>query len=109
MSVNCPCPFPDEEEDFRREEEEPREPVSRRHRHDADDERHDRKRHAEKLDDVCALGPEEKAVVRAAFDRLGLTARSYTRLLKIARTIADLDGSGSIRKQHLAEALRFRG
>ncbi|MBQ5973603.1 MAG: YifB family Mg chelatase-like AAA ATPase [Oscillospiraceae bacterium] len=64
---------------------------------------------AEKLDDVCALGPEEKAVVRAAFDRLGLTARSYTRLLKIARTIADLDGSGSIRKQHLAEALRFRG
>ena len=44
---------------------------------------------AEMTDDVCELGTEEKAIVRSAFDRLGLTARSYSRLLKISRTIAD--------------------
>ena len=59
-------------------------------------------------DDVCELGSEEKAIVRSAFDRLGLTARSYSRLLKISRTIADLEGSEKIRKHHIAEALRFR-
>lgn len=63
---------------------------------------------AEMSDDVCELGPEEKAIVRSAFDRLGLTARSYSRLLKISRTIADLEGSEKIRKHHIAEALRFR-
>ena len=63
---------------------------------------------AEMTDDVCELGSEEKAIVRSAFDRLGLTARSYSRLLKISRTIADLEGSEKIRKHHIAEALRFR-
>ena len=63
---------------------------------------------AEMTDDVCELGTEEKAIVRSAFDRLGLTARSYSRLLKISRTIADLEGSEKIRKHHIAEALRFR-
>lgn len=63
---------------------------------------------AEMCDDVCELGGEEKEIVRAAFDRLGLTARSYSRLLKISRTIADLEGSEKIRKTHIAEALRFR-
>ena len=63
---------------------------------------------AEMSDDVCELGTEETALVRSAFDRLGLTARSYSRLLKISRTIADLEGSEKIRKHHIAEALRFR-
>ncbi|MBR6772139.1 MAG: YifB family Mg chelatase-like AAA ATPase [Clostridia bacterium] len=63
---------------------------------------------AEMSDDVCELGTEETAIVRSAFDRLGLTARSYSRLLKISRTIADLEGSEKIRKHHIAEALRFR-
>ncbi len=63
---------------------------------------------SEMSDDVCELGTEEKEIVRAAFDRLGLTARSYSRLLKISRTIADLEGEKKIRKPHIAEALRFR-
>ena len=47
-------------------------------------------------------------LMRQAFDALGLTARSYDRIRKVARTIADLDGSGEIRPQHLAEAIQYR-
>ena len=54
------------------------------------------------LDDTCA------ALMRQAFDALGLTARSYDRILRVARTIADLAGSEAIQPQHLAEAIRYR-
>ena len=43
-----------------------------------------------------------------AFDRMGLTARSYDRILRVARTIADLDGAGAVAVEHLAEALQYR-
>ena len=54
------------------------------------------------LDDTCA------ALMKQAFDAMGLTARSYDRILKVARTIADLDGSEQIGPAHLAEAIQYR-
>ena len=57
----------------------------------------------------CTLDDKGDAMLRAAYDRLGLTARSHDKLLRVARTIADLAGSESISPRHLAEALQFRG
>jgi magnesium chelatase family protein len=47
-------------------------------------------------------------LLETAMERLGLSARAYHRILKIARTIADLDGEGSISPAHVAEAIQYR-
>ena len=60
------------------------------------------------LDRWCALDQAGQKLMRGAFERMGLTARSYDRILRVARTIADLDGSESIQAGHLAEALQYR-
>jgi len=56
----------------------------------------------------CELDPAGNRMLELVTDRLGFSARTYTRILKVARTIADLDGSASIREQHIAEAIQYR-
>ncbi len=56
----------------------------------------------------CSVDDEGQRLLEMVTDRLGLSARSYTRILKVARTIADLAGSETIRQPHLAEAIQYR-
>jgi len=58
--------------------------------------------------EYCALDEQGETLLKQAFDRLGMTARSYDRVLRVARTIADLDGSVEIRPMHIAEAVQYR-
>jgi magnesium chelatase family protein len=58
---------------------------------------------------VCALDARTERLLLDAADRLGLTARSFDRVLRVSRTIADLGGSGRVEFDHVAEALQFRG
>jgi magnesium chelatase family protein len=60
------------------------------------------------INKFCKLGRAEKLLLRDAFERLKLSARAYNRILKVARTIADLEESDNIKEIHLAEALRYR-
>ena len=60
------------------------------------------------LEQSCALGETEKRLMELAYRRLDLSARTYHRVLKVARTIADLGHSDRIREEHLSEALAYR-
>ena len=56
----------------------------------------------------CQLDEASSNVLKAAFDRFNMSARGYTRILKVARTIADLEGSENISPAHVAEAINYR-
>ena len=62
----------------------------------------------EEMRRYCALDDTGASLMRQAFEAMGLTARSYDRILKVARTIADLDGSEEVQPKHLAEAIQYR-
>ena len=57
---------------------------------------------------VCQIDEEGNALLKQAIEKLNLSARAYTRILKVARTIADLESSDSIQTHHLAEAIHYR-
>ncbi len=63
---------------------------------------------AEGMREFCALDEAGDRLMQSAFERLGLTARSHGRILRVSRTIADLDGAKDISAKHLAEALQYR-
>ena len=63
---------------------------------------------SKQLEHFCALSAACEKLMRDAFTRLAMTARSYDRILRVARTIADLDKKESIAPQHLAEAIQYR-
>ncbi len=56
----------------------------------------------------CQLDRPTSGLLKRAFEKLGLSARAYTRILKVARTIADMEGSDQIKSQHVAEAIQYR-
>ncbi|MCL2151699.1 MAG: YifB family Mg chelatase-like AAA ATPase [Oscillospiraceae bacterium] len=60
------------------------------------------------LEQYCALSPSCEKLMRDAFSRLAMTARSYDRILRVARTIADLSQSETISPPHIAEAIQYR-
>jgi magnesium chelatase family protein len=60
------------------------------------------------LEEHCRLSQAEHSFLEQAVQKLGLSARAYTRVLRIARTIADLEGADQLAVQHLAEAINYR-
>jgi magnesium chelatase family protein len=56
----------------------------------------------------CAVEKDGERLLQAAVDRLGMSARAYDRILRVARTIADLDTSDTVKSNHLAEAIQYR-
>jgi magnesium chelatase family protein len=63
---------------------------------------------SKQLREVCKIQKEGQEMLRQAIDKLNLSARAYDRILKVARTIADLEESKSIQTAHLAEAIQYR-
>ena len=63
---------------------------------------------SKELKEFCDLDEAGRTLLKNAMDRLGLSARAYDRILKVGRTIADLDNSTEIGTQHIAEAIQFR-
>jgi magnesium chelatase family protein len=63
---------------------------------------------AREMESRCVTSAEASALLKRAIERLALSARSYHRILKVARTIADLSGEARIEAAHVAEAVQYR-
>ncbi|TEU19372.1 MAG: hypothetical protein E3I13_04445, partial [Gammaproteobacteria bacterium] len=62
----------------------------------------------DEVEKMVPLDKENTQLLEAVIDKLQLSARAYHRILKVARTIADIDGSEAVDKQHLIEAIGYR-
>lgn len=62
----------------------------------------------EELEKYCSISKQASDLLKSAFDAMGLSARAYNRILKVARTIADVEGSENIESPHIAEAIQYR-
>ncbi len=63
---------------------------------------------ARNIQEICIIDEGGRLLLKMAMERLNLSARAYDRILKVARTIADLEGSIEISNEHLAEAIQLR-
>ena len=61
-----------------------------------------------RLAEFCPLKPEANRILKAAFEKMGLSGRAYDRILKVARTIADMEGCETIGADHISEAIQYR-
>ena len=60
------------------------------------------------LSKYCPLSPKDKSYMEETFEKLSLSARAYHRILRVARTISDMEGSSDIKREHLYEAICYR-
>ena len=63
---------------------------------------------AGKLNEYCAMDDKAEQLLKKAFEKMGLSSRAYSKIVKVSRTIADLDGSETIKSSHIAEAVQYR-
>jgi magnesium chelatase family protein len=63
---------------------------------------------SKEIKEFCSIDHTGDELLKMAMSRLGLSARAYDRILKVSRTIADLDGSADIHSEHLSEAIQYR-
>ena len=69
---------------------------------------HNAEMNTKQIRKYCQLSKDSLALLKSAMYRLRLSARAYDRILKVARTIADLEGAGAIADAHIAEAIQYR-